>query len=246
MANWQRGVLRAMRVAHHPVTVTDVADATPWYRRITFSAPDLVADLDVFPTAWLRLWVPNPKRGATHLSQRGYTVVAVDKEAGTFGLEFVIHETQGPAGDWARDAAIGDEREVALTPARIALPEGTREIVLAGDITALPAINSWIEHLGSSVQARVFIEDEHDNVDGLPTTARPGDTWTWVPREGERGVALAARLRDDVAPSARQYAWAAGEKTLVKNVRHVMKHHLELARGQHFSQFYWIEGHSPA
>lgn len=244
MVNWQRGVLRAMNVANHPVTVTEIDEVTPRYRRLRFSSPDLVSELQVFPTAWLRLWVPNPERGEHHLSQRGYTFAGVDADAGTFDLEFVLHATKGPAGDWARDAVVGDTAEVALTPAKIAIPEGTRELVLAGDVTALPAINSWLCELDDSVQASVFVEDDHGDVEQLPVVTRSGDTWQWVPRAGERGEALADRIRENVSPSARQYAWAAGEKTLVKHVRHVMKHHLELARGQHFSQNYWIEGRS--
>ncbi|PFG30511.1 siderophore-interacting protein [Paramicrobacterium agarici] len=228
------------------MTIVEIVDVTPRYRRIIFSAPDLVEALEIFPTAWLRLWIPNPDRGERHLSQRGYTFVDVNADNGTFGLEFVLHETKGPAGDWARAANVGDVSEVALTPARISLPEGTREIVLAGDITALPAINSWVSDLDASVQARVFIEDDHHDVDQLPAVTRSGDTWAWIRREGKRGEALAEHLRAAVAPSARQYAWAAGEKTLVKHVRAVMKDHLGLIRGQHFSQFYWIEGHSPA
>lgn len=246
MVNWQRGVMRAMNIANHAVTVTSVVDLTPRYRRIRFSAPQLVERLDVFPTAWLRLWVPNPERGERHVSQRGYTFVGVDADAGTFDLEFVLHETRGPAGDWAKQAAVGETAEVALTPAKIALPEGTRELILAGDVTALPAINSWIADIGEGVSARVFIEDGHDDRDQLPAEKRPGDTWDWVTPTGTRGEALADTLRANVSQSARQFAWAAGEKTLVKHVRHVFKDHLGLLRGQRFSQFYWIEGLSPS
>lgn len=246
MANWQRGVLRAMGVANHLVEVQEITDVTPWYRRIVFSAPELVPELDIFPTAWLRLWVPNPDRGQHHVSQRGYTFVDVNVEAGTFVLEFVLHDTKGPAGDWARDAAVGDRVEVALTPSKISLPEGTRELVLAGDVTALPAINSWIADLDESVQARVFIEDGHDDVDALPAVTRTGDTWNLVSPELQRGTALTEVMRTEVEPSARQFAWAAGERMLVKRVRGVFKDHLGLVRGQHFSQTYWIEGRNPA
>ncbi|WP_167132111.1 siderophore-interacting protein [Paramicrobacterium chengjingii] len=244
MVNWQRGVLRAMNVANHPVSVTKVVEVTPRYRRLRFSSPDLVSELEVFPTAWLRLWVPNPERGEHHLSQRGYTFTGVDVDAGTFDLEFVLHETKGPAGDWARDAVVGDAAEVALTPAKIAIPEGTRELVLAGDVTALPAINSWLTDIDESVQARVFVEDGHDDREQLPIVKRAGDTWEWITPGQTRGEALADALRANVEQSARQYAWAAGERMLVKHVRHVFKEHLGLLRGQRFSQNYWIEGRS--
>lgn len=242
MVNWQRGVMRAMRIVNHPVTVTGVHDCTPWYRRITFVAPELVADLEVFPTLWLRLWVPHPAKGPGQVSQRAYTLLDVDRDAGTFALEFVLHETAGPAGDWAGRARIGEVLEAAVTPARPRLPEGTSQVLLAGDVTALPAINGWLESLPESVPVTVLMEDEHDDVASLPRTRRPGATWQWIAPEAVRGAALARTMTDLTRPEDGRYAWAAGEKTLVKLLRPVLRDHLGLDRAHHLTQFYWMEG----
>lgn len=247
--NWQRSVLRLMRVTNHPVTVSEITDLTPWYRRIVFSAPELAEGFEVFPTLWLRLWVPNPAKGDGFLSQRGYTVVDVDPERGTFALEFVLHDVPGPAGDWAKAARPGEVVEVALTPAHIAAPAGTSTLLLAGDVTALPAINSWIEAAQPDTTVAVFIEDEHEERDGLPlAVGGAGASWRWVsPDPGHRGAALARALIEDAPrqPSG-LYAWAAGERTLVKRVRAVLKEQLQLERSAQFSQFYWIEGRATA
>jgi ATP-binding cassette subfamily B protein IrtA len=241
-ANWQRGMMRLMRIANHPVEVVSVEDLTPWYRRIGFYAPGLAPELDVFPTLWLRLWVPNPARGAEALKQRGYTFVRIDAESRTFHLDFVLHEVSGPAGDWARHARVGDRTEVALTPARVDVPDGTNTLVLAGDTTAFPAITTWLESVPPDIETRVFVEDDHVDCDLLPRVTRDRGTWEWVPREGARGAALARAIRASATPRGDMYAWAAGEKTLVKNVRQVIRDHLALDRRHHFSQFYWIEG----
>lgn len=241
-ANWQRGMMRLMRIANHPVQVVSVDDLTPWYRRIGFHAPELVPELDVFPTLWLRLWVPNPVKGADALKQRGYTFVRVDAATGTFHLDFVLHEVSGPAGDWARRARVGDRAEVALTPARVDVPDATTTLVLAGDTTAFPAITTWLESVPAEVETRVFVEEDHADRDLLPRVDRARGTWEWVSRDGARGAALARAIRSSVAPHGGMYAWAAGEKTLVKNVREVVRDHLALDRRRQFSQFYWIEG----
>ncbi|MHC9045532.1 siderophore-interacting protein [Microbacterium saperdae] len=241
-ANWQRGMMRLMRIANHPTEVVEVRDFTPWYRRIVFRAPSLTSSLDVFPTLWLRLWVPHPAKGEGFLVQRGYTFVHVDAAAQTFSLDFVLHDVSGPAGDWAKRAAVGDRLEVALTPARIDIPAGTTTLVLAGDATALPAINTWLEAVPAEIETRVFLEEEHPDREGLPRVERERGTWEWVVREGDRGTALARAIRSSVTAQDGLYAWGAGEKTLVKNVRGVLREHLGLDRGHHFTQFYWIEG----
>ncbi len=242
MANWQRGVMRLMGIRNHPAEVVAIEDFTGWYRRIVFRAPEATASLDAFPTLWLRLWAPNPAKGEGAVAQRGYTFVSVDAKAATFSLDFVLHDIAGPAGDWAKSASVGDHVEVALTPARIDIPDGTSTLVLAGDSTALPAINSWLGAVPAELRTHVFIEEDHTDRAALPQIERAQGTWTWVTRTGDRGAALAHALRADIAPSDALYAWAAGEKTLVKHVRVALREHLELDRRSHFTQFYWIEG----
>lgn len=242
MANWQRGVMRLMRIPNHAVTVTVIHDYTPCYRRITFTAPDLVNQLEVFPTLWLRLWVPHPAKGEGHLSQRGYTFVDIRPDEGTFALDFILHEQPGPAGDWAKNAAIGQRLDVALTPARISLPEKATEVILAGDTTALPAINTWIDAIPTHLPVSVAIEDDHDDLAYSPCAARENVTWTWVGPEATRGAALAAHLTGSEHARPGLYAWAAGEKTLIKHVRSVFRDHLQLDRSSQFTQFYWIHG----
>jgi NADPH-dependent ferric siderophore reductase len=241
-ANWQRGVMRLMRIANHEVEVVGIRDFTPWYRRIEFRTPTLTDGLEMFPTLWLRLWVPHPAKGEGFVVQRGYTFVRVDAGTQTFSLDFVLHDVAGPAGDWARLAVVGDTAEVALTPARVDIPDGTTTLVLAGDSTALPAINTWLESVPADVETRVFLEEEHEDRASLPRVERDRGTWEWVAREGDRGAALDRAIRSSVASQPGLYGWAAGEKTLVKHVRGALREHLGLDRGHHFTQFYWIEG----
>ena len=239
MPNWQRGMMRAMRITNHPVTVSAIDDFTPWYRRITFSAPDLLADLEFFPTLWLRIWVEDPSKGGD-VSQRGYTLTDVRPQQGTFALDFVLHEAAGPAGDWAKSATVGQEREVALTPKRVELPADTSSLMLVGDVTALPAINSWVEALGHRLPIEVALEDSHPDHDDLPR-AGGAASWTVLQRSGARGAALAGWLSER-KDSAGLYVWGAGERALVKTIRPVLKGHLGLDRARQFTQFYWIEG----
>ena len=274
MVNWQRGVMRLMRITNHEVIVTGIEDFTARYRRIHFSGPELLAQLDeVFPTLWTRLWFPHPEKGEGHLSQRGYTFAAIDLEAGTFSLDFVLHgdlgedasastagsgpgaagggsgtADVGPGARWAARVRPGTRIEAALTPARIDLPDDTSHLLLAGDLTALPAINSWCEAVPAEVAVTVAIVAEPEEVAGLPVSAHPNSTWDWVNPESSAevepklraGRALAAHLRGLDLDAQGLYACAAGERGLVKDVRRIVRGELGLGRSQQFSQVYWF------
>lgn len=249
MVNWQRGVMRMMRIANHEVAVTKVEDFTDFYRRIHFSGPDLLSDLtEVFPTLWTRLWFPHPEKGEGHVSQRGYTFVDVDLDTGAFSLDFVIHgdaanpEDAGPASRWAASATPGTTIEAALTPARIDLPSDTDHILLAGDLTALPAVNSWLQAIPAEVAVTVALEDDHDRgtLKALPRIEHPNVRWEWIRSQGPLGHAFAEHLRALDLDPVGLYVWAAGERGLIKQVRAVIRHDLELKKDHHFSQFYWF------
>ncbi|GAB3595496.1 siderophore-interacting protein [Microbacterium tumbae] len=241
-ANWQRGMMRLLRIANHPAEVIEVRDFTPWYRRIVFRSPEVTTAVEGFPTLWLRLWAPHPAKGEGFVVQRGYTFVTLDPQKQTFSLDFVLHDVAGPAGDWAKQVSVGERTEVALTPARVDIPDGTTTLVLAGDSTALPAINSWLEVVPEEVTTRVFIEEDRADRESLPQAPHANGTWEWVTREGDRGAALAQAVRRALGSGEGAYAWGAGEKTLVKHLRSVFREHLGLDRSHHFTQFYWIEG----
>ena len=278
MVNWQRGVMRLMRITNHEVVVTGVTDFTPAYRRIHFSGPELLAQLDeVFPTLWTRLWFPHPEKGEGHLSQRGYTFSAIDLQAGTFSLDFVLHgdlgdadpaeranqeipadpaasaspiEAEstsdiGPAARWAAHVRPGAAIEAALTPARLDLPDDTSHLLLAGDLTALPAINSWCEAVPAEIAITAAITADPTEVPGLPQSEHPNATWHWVNHaeaapEHRTDRSVADHLRGLDLDTAGLYVWAAGERSMVKEVRRFAKGDLGLGRSQQFSQFYWF------
>ena len=242
MVNIERGILRLMRITNHPVEVVSVRDLTQHFRRIRFHAPQAVAGLDVAPTLWMRLWVPNERRD--DVSQRGYTFVAVDEQAGTFDVDFVLHEDPGPAGAWVQQAAPGQRVEAALSPARLAIPREVNHWVVVGDLTALPAINTLIEAAPARVCVSAAIEDAHaDPRAGLPVASHPHLDFSWIsPSPGDRGGELAAWMRGlDVDP-ADVWAWGAGERRVVTAVRSVCKETWRLDRGTFFTQASWIEG----
>lgn len=244
VVNWQRAVMKAMRIKDYPVRVHSIHHVSEHYRRITFEALQAVDVLEGFPTEWVRLWVPELNNSTGKVVQRGYTLARLDKSTGQFDLEFVLHDIPGAAGDWAKTVTPGYETEISLTPARPKIPEHAKHLILVGDLTALPAINSWIGHApGLGIEKiTVLVEAAQASNGGYPqATASTLDDWRWIAPTPVLGAALAEELDALLRQSTDVYVWGAGEKDLVKRIRTVIKSH-ELGREASFCQFYWILG----
>ncbi|MGV9558983.1 siderophore-interacting protein [Streptomyces sp. NPDC003522] len=230
---WEGAVLKLMRAKDFTLTVTGAEDVTPHYRRLRLTDGGLLATTGVHPTMWVRLWFTNA--GRPH--QRAYTLVDPDPAAGTFALEFALHE--GAASDWARTAGPGDTIEATVQGTAFVRPAPAPSRVLAvGDPASLPAINSLLDALGP-VPATIWFEGDGDGlpfrtdparhdlrrtprtdlVDRVRTelpallTAAP-DPYVWIACDTRTTRTLAAYVRKDLAvPKDRTHAlgyWQAG------------------------------------
>lgn len=117
---WEGAVLRLLRAKDFVLTVTGAEDVTPHYRRLRLTDGGLLAATGVHPTMWVRLWFA--AAGKPH--QRAYTLVDPDPAAGTFSLEFALHE--GVASDWARAAKPGDTIEATVHGTEFTHPDPLR------------------------------------------------------------------------------------------------------------------------
>jgi len=153
---------------------------------------------------------------------RSYTVR--DMRPGELDVDFALHadSSSGPAARWAEAARAGD-RVTILGPTGpdnggydFRPPPGA-PVVIAGDVTALPAIAGNLAWLPAGTSAQVWIDVPHagDRQD-LPTDADADITWV------SPGTLLDAVRGADIPDGA--YAWIAGESAVVKALRrHLVK-----------------------
>ena len=234
---WEGAVLKLMRGKDFEFTVTDVEDVTPDYRRLRFSDGGLLAATGVHPTMWVRLWFDNA--GKPH--QRAYTLVDPDAEAGTFGLEFALHE--GCASDWARAAKPGDTIEATVQGTGFDHPDPAPSHVFAvGDPASLPAINSLLDALGSA-PATVWFEGGDDD---LPfRTDADRHELRKVPRQ-DSGAHLVDRVKSDLPglldATAEPYVWIACDTVTTRALTAYVRKELGLPRQRVHALGYWRAG----
>ncbi|TDD65425.1 siderophore-interacting protein [Actinomadura rubrisoli] len=193
---------------------------------------------DWSPDTWFADWraLDPAERGI----MRSYTVR--DRRPGELDVDFVLHldGASGPAARWAASARPGD-RVVVLGPTGpdnggydFRPPPG-RPVVIAGDLSALPAIAGNLAWLPSGTPARVWIEVPHDeDRQDLPTKADA--EITWVPPGGLLDAVRTAELPPE------PYAWIAGESAAVRALRRHLVNERGLDRRAVTFTGYWRRG----
>lgn len=245
----------------HVLTVESTDRLGPHLVRIVFTG-DSLADFGAaeFTDAYVKLLFVDPALGepphdlaAIRESApadlqpvtRTYTVRAIDRAARRLTVDFVTHGDTGYAGPWAQAARPGD-RAVLMGPGGGYSPDAEVDWhLLAGDLSAAPAIAAALESLPSSAKGVALLEVEAD-ADVLDLTAPEGVEVSWLVNPDTDDVAFLARAVDaaawpsDVAKGAVQ-VFAHGERESIKAVRKVLKQR-EVPREAISISGYWARG----
>lgn len=131
---------------------------------------------------------------------RTYTIRSVETVEGEMriAVDFVLHgDSAGPASAWAQAASVGDRLLFVgpTVPGEMGvdfLPGSAREIVLAGDETAVPAIASILDGLGDEFSGTAFCEVPTSE-DLLDDVRHPNFEVRWLPRDGRAHGELLAQ-----------------------------------------------------
>ncbi|WP_217248668.1 siderophore-interacting protein [Streptomyces sp. AC602_WCS936] len=233
---WEGAVLKLMRGKDFEFTVTDVEDVTPDFRRLRLTDGGMLAATGVHPTMWVRLWFENA--GKPH--QRAYTLVDPDPEAGTFGMEFALHE--GCASDWARAAKAGDTIEATVQGTGFEVPQPLPSRVFAvADPASLPALNSLLDAVGA-VPATIWFEGGGAE-DGLPFRTDPDRHEVRTVPRGDAGAHLVARVKEELPELLRAasepYVWIACDTATTRALGAYVRKELGVAKQRVNALGYW-------
>ncbi|MFJ2881441.1 siderophore-interacting protein [Streptomyces sp. NPDC086796] len=178
------------------------------------------------------------------LVSREYTVRRYDQAAGEIDIDVAAHDG-GLASDWARAARPGDIMHLAGPPGGLIVPHAYDRYLLAGDITALPAIARRLEELPRSAKGWAFVEVV-DAAQEIELSAPEGVEVRWLHRgdlPAGTGDALERAVTAVTVPEGeRVYVWVAGEAGQIKPLRRWARDELRLDRADHDITGYWKRG----
>ncbi|MFJ3189395.1 siderophore-interacting protein [Streptomyces halstedii] len=236
---WEGVVLKLFRGRDFTFTVTGAEQIDEDFRRVRVTDGGLLAATGgAHPTMWVRVWFD--RAGKPH--QRGYTLVDPDPDAGTFSLEFALHD--GTASDWARAAKAGDTIDATLQGTGFELPDpAPARLFVVGDPASLPAINSLLDAL-PEVPATLWFETAHSSPDDLPLRLDPDrHTVHLVPRRDggahlveEVKAALPALLGPDPSDA---YVWIACDTATTRALAGYARRKLGVPRERVNATGYW-------
>lgn len=209
--------------------------------RVTLGGPGMAAfenrpETDKYVK--LKFTTPAPESAPV---TRTYTVRRVDPVAGTLDIDFVVHGDEGLAGPWAARAQVGDTIAL-LGPGGGYTPDTAADWhLLAGDLSALPAIAANLEALPADAVGRAFIEVDSDDAI-LPLTAPAGVEVEWVVDATHDPEALAAVVRQCDWRTGDVQVFAHGERESMKALRRVLFDERGLDRARVSLSGYWARG----
>jgi NADPH-dependent ferric siderophore reductase len=188
--------------------------------RLVLEAPDGLESTGV-PDEWLALTVPG------QFQTRYYTLRSLAK--GLLTLDVVVHE-EGLVTEWAQTDCVGDVVGLSSPKGSFDPPPDADWVVLAGDLTALPAMARITESV-TGVTVHAEVEDEPlSNYFAAPVT--------WHHAEpGESG--LAEIVRGLEWPSGTGYFWMGGESAQMRDIRRHLRHDLGWDTRHYDVMGYW-------
>lgn len=199
------------------------ADATDAYVKLLFVDPALGLE-PPYDVAALRETLPAEQLPVT----RTYTVRWADRRTGRMAIDFVTHGDAGYAGPWAQQAKGGD-RLVLMGPGGAYAPAAEAGWhLLAGDLSALPAIAAALEGMPAGARGTALIEVESE-ADVLELDNPADIDVQWLVNTDTDDIDFLARAigaaawPEDVTTEGAVQVFAHGERESIKAVRRVLK-----------------------
>ena len=216
---------------------------TPHMLRVTLGGPELEGFPEDSNGGYIKLRLAEPDSDAEKPVVRTYTVRHYDVDACEIDVDFVIHESDGPAVAWAQSCKPGDEIKVGGPGPKKLLDFEADWFLLVGDMSALPAISANIERLGPGAKGYVLLEIIHED-DKQALDSPPDLRVDWIVNSDPESPnkVLLDRVKALHWLPGRPSVWVAGEFSQSLAIRKLMKSERNVNREQMYASSYWQIG----
>lgn len=257
------------------VKVAHTQRLSPTFLRITFTGDDLDEFGLDGPDQRIKLYIPRAGHSLPTIVTddwyneyrdidpqvrgyiRTYTIRARRREAREIDVDFALHGDAGPASAWAATATAGqhivligpnDRYDADCQGHEWNPPVSVRDILIAGDESATPAIVSILESMHGEIAPEVRVQvliEVPESADALDVTAPEQAEITWLPRQRPDGSVAARGELLVEAVRATQFgtgARAAADSSMVDTVDIDLEILWEVAAAARSNVYAWVAG----
>ncbi|MEM8940938.1 MAG: siderophore-interacting protein [Pseudomonadota bacterium] len=224
----------------YSLTVHSNESLTPHMRRVVLTGDELADFPEDQESGYVKLLLGgDPEKPL----RRTYTIRRFDPSLRHLTLDFVDHGDGGPASAWVRRAQPGDDITIAGPGAKKLVDNTADWFLIAGDMSALPAISVNLAQLPDKARGYALIEivGEEDRID-IKVPAGIDLQWIVNPRSDEPNVPLIERLRSVEWLAGQPYVWFAGEFSAMRQVRRYIRDERGVPRKSMYLSCYWKLG----
>ena len=223
------------------LTVLASRRLSPSMQRVSLGGPGLAG----FPAGqrggYVKLFLGEGASGKRII--RTYTIREQHKDR--LEIDFALHggEAAGPATPWALSVEEGSTIMVGGPGAAKPLPDGHDFYLVAGDMTALPAIGVNLAALNRETSGFAAIEvQSEDDIQQLDAPRGFEVRWLVNAEPGTQPSLLSDTLRAVPLPQGTVAGWAACEFSSMQRLRAYLRDELQLGGGSLYISSYWKAG----
>ncbi|GAB5439053.1 siderophore-interacting protein [Falsiruegeria mediterranea] len=229
--------------------VIEAWNLTPNMRRVVLGGNELEGFPEGSASGYIKLIFPDaPRPRPDRPAMRTFTVRAFDAEQNRLTVDFALHDdtdgtTSGPAAVWAGNAKVGDDILIA-GPGKIKWIDTSSDwLLLAGDMTALPALLCNLEALPADAKGEVVME--LTSPEDAPAVSLPdGMTLHLIlnPHPDGTSTDFVDHIRSLTWRNGSVSVWAACEFKSMQQLRTYFRNERGVDRTKIYLSSYWKAG----
>ncbi len=234
------------RPAPRNVEVFSTQQITPNMLRVTLTGEGLRGFPEGFESGYVKFRFPDaPGSTPDKVIMRTYSIRAFDSSKNLLSIDFALHDdSEGLASAWAKGAKPGDPVEIGGPGSVKPVSHDTDYVLLAADMTGLPALACNLERLPADAKGIALIEITSE-ADRQDITHPEGVEVHWLVNPGYAHTprALSQHVRDMPWPEDGTVgAWCACEFHSMQDLRSYLRNERGIPKEQIYISSYWKIG----
>lgn len=225
------------------ITVRKIQQLSPNMKRITFTSNDFYDFPKNENGGYVKFLFKKELSEKEGSLARPYTIRNFRKHKLELDVDFSYHSgDKGYATKWAYEAKIGDKISISGPGSKQLINNNSNSFLFVGDMTALPAIASYLEQLHKDANGCVIIEITSVN-DKIQLKKPKHINIKWIVKSNNKKVDnFLKAVREVKWPDKNPYIWVACEFTKMKLLRDYFQKEKKVCKDEMYISSYWKSG----